>query len=478
MKNRLMLAGLTALLGVALATAAVAQQGAADQGTADQGTADQGTADQDPAATGQSNPFARATPTKLPYDKDYPVMHYERTPTHNAIARLQQRLMAGTVKLTYSAPRGYLDSLLAALGIDPSSQVLVYSKTSLQTGSITAATPRALYFDTDTYVGYVQGSRDLELAAMDSELGQVFYTLPNRQAGVPQLQRQTLTCLACHDTYEMSGGGVPRFLLMSSYVNIRGDQLTHEDSILTTDQTPIQSRWGGWYVTGQTGKQVHVGNIRVTTVQQLVKLDSVRRLNVDKLDDLFDTKPYLTDKSDVVALLVLQHQDTVQNLLTRVNFEVRNAFDKVAHKSGAAGKLSAKTQGELREYLDDLAKAMLFGDAAPYTDTIRGNSGFAEWFQKQGPRDAKGRSLRDLDLQTRLFRYPLSYLVYTPAFDALPDYARDYVFGRFAAVLQGRDHSAAYAFMTDADRRDTLQILTATKPAFAQYLAKHPAPAG
>jgi hypothetical protein len=440
-------------LGVAVATASVA--------------AAQGAADQD-----QANPFALTTPTKLPYDTEYPVMHYERTPTHNAIARLQQRLQSGEVKLTFSEPRGYLDSLLVALAIDPSSQALVYSKTSLQTGLISAATPRAIYFDTDTYVGFVQGSGNLELGTMDSELGQVFFILPNRRNGALQVERQTLNCLACHDTYEMSGGGVPRFLLMSSYVNVRGDQLTHEDSILTTDETPIESRWGGWYVTGQTGKQVHVGNIQVHTVQELVKLDSVRRGNLDTLAGLFSTAPYLTDKSDVVALLVLQHQVTVQNLLTRASFEVREALARSGNKAGA---LSMKTQGELHGFMDDLAKAMLFGDAAPYTDTIRGNSGFDAWFQKPGPRDPQGRSLRELDLKTRLFRYPLSYLVYTPSFDALPDYARDYVYGRFAAVLQGRDHSDSYAFMSDTARHDTLEILTATKPSFAQYLAKHQA---
>jgi hypothetical protein len=436
------------------------------------GTASIGLA-QDSADATQSNPFSAAPPTKLPYDSEYPVLHYERAPTHNAIARLQQRLQSGEIKLTYSPPRGYLDSLLAALGIDPSSQTLVYSKTSLQTGSISAATPRALYFDTDTYVGYVQGSGNLELGTMDAELGQVFYTLPNRQDAPVQLQRQTLTCLACHDTYELSGGGVPRFLLMSAYVNIRGEQLTHEDSILTTDETPLDSRWGGWYVTGHTGKQVHVGNIQVKDVQELVKLDSVRKLNVDTLDALFNTTPYLTDKSDVVALLVLQHQVTVQNLLTRANFEVRTALAR----NGKGAALPAKTRDALHGYLDDLAKAMLFGDSAPYTDAIRGNSGFDAWFRKQGTPDAQGRSLRDLDLNTRLLRYPLSYLVYTPSFDALPDYARDYVYGRFAAVLQGRDHADTYAFMSDATRRDTLQILTATKPSFAQYLAKHGAAA-
>lgn len=429
----------------------------------------QGAADPEPA-----NPFSMATPTRLPYDTEYPVMHYERTPTHNAVARLQQRLQSGEVKLAYESPRGYLDSLLAALGIDPSSQALVYSKTSLQTGSISAATPRAIYFDTDTYVGYVQGTGSLELAALDRELGQVFYTLPNQPGGATQIQRQTLTCLSCHDTYEMSGGGVPRFLLMSAYVDVRGEQITHEDSILTTDETPIDSRWGGWYVTGHTGRQVHVGNIQVKDVQELVKLENVRRGNIDTLDGLFNTAPYLTDKSDVVALLVLQHQVTVQNLMTRVNFEVRKALAGTPHQSGA---LSVKTRGQLRDYLEDLAKAMLFGDAAPFTDAIRGSSGFDAWFRRQGPVDAQGRSLRDLDLNTRLFRYPLSYLVYTPAFDALPDYARDYVYGRFAAVLQGRDHTEPYAFMSDAARRDTLQILIATKPSFAQYLARHQAPA-
>jgi hypothetical protein len=206
-------------------------------------------------------------------------------------------------------------------------------------------------------------------------------------------------------------------------------------------------------------------------VQELVKLDSVRRGNIDTLEGLFDTKPYLSDKSDVVALLVLQHQVTVQNLLTRANFETRKALAAAGQKPAAMPK---KTREALLGDLDDLAKAMMFGDAAPYSDSIRGNSGFDSWFQKQGIRDSQGRSLRELDLKSRLLRYPLSYLVYTASFDDLPDYARDYVFGRFALVLRGRDTSATYAFMSEIDRRDTLAILSSTKPAFAQYLAKHP----
>ena len=427
------------------------------------------------SATEADNPFSMAPPTHLPYDREYPVMHYERMPQENRIARLQQRLDAGTIALDFTPGHGYLQSLLKALDIDPSSQVLVYSKTSLQKGDITAATPRAIYFNDDTYVGWVQHSDVVELGAMDSRLGQVFYTLENR-AGGAHLQRQIMNCLSCHDTYELSGGGVPRFLLMSTYVDVLGNQLTHEDSILVDDQTPIKFRWGGWYVTGHTGSQVHVGNIQVHTVQELVHLDQVRRGNIDNLDALFNTKPYLTDKSDVVALMVLQHQVTVQNLITRANFEVRTALSRAGVAARdidhSRAQLPPKVASQLDGFLDDLVKGMLFVDAAAITDTIRGNSGFDAWFQAQGPRDASGRSLRALDLRTRLFRYPLSYLVYSPAFNALPDYAKDYVYGRIAAVLAGADTGLQPALTAD-ERSAISGILAATKPDYVAYVALH-----
>jgi hypothetical protein len=412
-----------------------------------------------------------ARPTTLPYDREYPAIHYERTPRDNAIARLQARLDRGEVQLDFRPPRGHLDALLAALSIDRSSQTLVYSKTSLQMGRIAAATPRAIYFNDDTYVAWVQGGENIELGAMDSQLGQVFYVLPNQAAGAPHLQRLTLDCLACHDTYELSGGGVPRFLLMSTYVDTQGNQLTHEGQIITSDQTELKYRWGGWYVTGQSGNQVHLGNILVHNVEELVHLDQVRRGNLDALDALFDTRPYLTDKSDIVALLVLQHQVDVQNILTRVNFEVRSALAKDHEGTRHSTQPSAKTSGELKPFLDELVDTMLFVEAAHFTSKITGNSGFDRGFQARGPRDRLGRSLRELDLTTRLFKYPLSFLVYSAAFDALPDYAKQYVYGRFIAILSGRDTSAAYSELTPDDRKAILEILTATKPDFARVVA-------
>ncbi len=50
----------------------------------------------------------------------------------------------------------------------------------------------------------------------------------------------------------------------------------------------------------------------------------------------------------------------------------------------------------------------------------------------------KGASLRDLDLQTRLFKYPCSYLIYSDGFTQLPRRSRgDVVLQRIRAVLTG-----------------------------------------
>jgi hypothetical protein len=367
----------------------------------------------------------------LRYDQDYPTIAYSATPRANEIARLQSRLDTGEVRLEYSAPRGYLDSLLKVLKIDPSSQVLVYSKTSLQFRLIRAATPRAVYFNDDTYVAWVQGTDFLEIATMDSQRGAVFYTLPNHRGDAPIMQRETNRCLSCHDTFSMTGGGVPRFLFLSAPVDAEGILLPREVSIDTDDRTPLNKRWGGWYITGQVGHE-HRGN-------GLLK---------------FDTTPYLTDRSDVVALLVLEHQLYIKNLITRLNFKTRSL--------GAA----PRTKRSLQRLADQLVEAMLFARAAPLPAAIRGEAGFETAFTSRGPRDSSGRSLRDFDLKTRLFRYPLSYVIYSEGFDALPDETRRYIYQRLDAILDGSDSSTTFSHLTAADRTAIREILVATKPEY------------
>ncbi len=195
------------------------------------------------------------------YDHDYPVVDYSKRATRNRIWRLQQRLASGSQALAWEPKGGYVRALLAALEIETDSQVVVFSKTSLQTDLISEQTPRAIYFNDDTYVGYIPGSRHVELISVDAELGPVFYALENVRERGGAMTRYGGACLICHDTFSMSGGGVPRILALSVPVEHRSDGRQVGENIEVDDATPIEQRWGGWYVTGQHGKQAHLGNL-------------------------------------------------------------------------------------------------------------------------------------------------------------------------------------------------------------------------
>jgi hypothetical protein len=268
--------------------------------------------------------------------------------------------------------------------------------------------------------------------------------------------------LACHDSYSLSGGGVPRFLVGSGYTGTTGMLVSHEGWILVSDRTPLTSRWGGWYVTGKHGDQRHIGNLVIHSMADFPRLEELRVGNLDTVDGLFDTKPYLTNKSDIVALLVFQHQADVQNLITRVSYDARTA---IAERD--SGRITADQAAvRIAEPVERLFAMMLFVDAVEYTAPISGIPEFTEQFASRAVRDGEGRSLRDFDLTRRLFRYPLSYLVYSAAFDALPTEAKQLYYRRLGEVLSGADRSEAFAHLSAADRSAIATILRATKPDF------------
>ncbi|HEV2702806.1 MAG TPA: hypothetical protein VGV09_14340 [Steroidobacteraceae bacterium] len=411
--------------------------------------------------------------TALIYDSEYPYINYSGTPRNNEIARLQVRLDRGEVKLERQPVRGYLDSILKALKIDVSSQVLVFSKTSLQVSAISSATPRAIYFNDDTYVAWVQGTDLLEIVTMDADRGPVFYTI-NSTDPQPRPEREMLRCLVCHDSFGEMRGGVPQFMILSSFGTT--DRKVAVDTIasMITSATPIEARWGGWYVTGDDGGVLHLGNITVPAQQQAVKLTHVYRGSVPSLTKLFDTSPYLTDKSDIVALLVLEHQVDIHNLIIRANYKSRMLLERQATGDSNSemhwSQLEPSTRKALQGLLEPFVKGMLSVDAAPLAKAVAGSSGFGAWFAAKGPRDPQGRSLRDLDLQNRVFRYPLSFLVYSEGFDALPVCVREYVYGRLAEILKASNPVPGYEKLSALDRHAVLEILRATKPDFARAL--------
>src|SRR6187455_2545123 len=126
---------------------------------------------------------------------DHPAIDYSNTPTTDPGELLNRKLASGQVKLEYhNDGRGYLTSLLSALDVNPDSQMLVFSKTSFQAARISPRAPRAIYFNDNVSVGYVQGSDVLEFAALDPKQGYVFYTLDNTKTASPTLDRRDV-CL-------------------------------------------------------------------------------------------------------------------------------------------------------------------------------------------------------------------------------------------------------------------------------------------
>lgn len=407
------------------------------------------------------------------YDQEYPVIDYSGSATHNRVWRLQQRLNSGEVKLEWEPRWGYLRSLLKALDINTDSQVLVFSRTSLQTDKISATTPRAIYFNDDTYVGWVQDSALTEFTVIDAHAGVVFFGLDNRPEPAVRMERDGGRCLTCHDTYSMMGGGVPRVLVMSSPVDDAADTRTFTSASEVDDRTPVSQRWGGWYVTGGHGRQSHFGNLplREEKGQEALRRTSARDLV--SLGRYFDTNAYLTDKSDIAALMVLEHQSFVQNQITRVNYKVRSMMAREGHGPAphSWAEATERDRAQMRTVIEPLVRALFCADAVQLEDRIESTSGFAARFSAQGPRDHRGRGLRELDLNKRLFRYPLSYLIYSEHFDALPDYVLDYVGTRIAEVLNGTDKTGISERFTPAERETIAQILIDTKPRFGKLLA-------
>jgi hypothetical protein len=379
----------------------------------------------------------------------------------DAVARLQAQIDSGAVTLQFDAAHGYLTSLLKALNVPVSSQVLVFSKSSEQEAVISPQTPRALYFNDDVYVGWVQGGA-IELAAMNPKSGVFLYTLPQVKDARPAFEHHTSKCVGCHDSSEDPTTLIPRLLMLSVLPDREGKAIDSL-ALVTTDQSPFKERWGGWYVTGTHGRQTHMGNqtftrpqLDVTSIPDyIVNVDLARGSNVTDLSSRFDTKPYLTPHSDIVALMVLAHQTQVENLMM---FAAYRLADAVKADPGA------DTAAIVKQFGEPIVRALLFSGEAPLTDPVAGTSGFAAEFARQGPRDTHGRSLRDLDLKTRLFRYPLSFVIYSAAFDQMPAPIKEYVVRRLHEVLSGQDHTAPFAHLTAADREAIRAILHDTKP--------------
>jgi hypothetical protein len=405
-------------------------------------------------------------------DLDAAPINYATARADNVIERLKKRLETGEIKVTRDSCMGYLPSLLKELDVSESSQVLVFSKTSMQRHRISPATPRALYFNDDVYLGYCQQGDVVEVSAVDPQLGTVFYTVDQKSPEKITFTRQTETCLLCHGS--SANQGLPGHLVRSVYADSTGNPILRYGTHRIDQTSPLKERWGGWYVTGTAGKQAHLGNLIVEDkTRDPDQIDNSDGLNVTDLSKRIKTSAYLTGHSDIVALMVLEHQTEMHNLIGCAALQTRSALYEQTALNKELGRPADEkwdsVTSRIKSAGEKVVRYMLMSGELELTDKVEGTSNFARDFPKKGPRDKKGRSLRDLDLKHRVFAYPCSYLIYSSAFDGLPDQVKDYVMLRLWEVLSGKDNGKEFAHLSADDRGNVLEILLETKANLPEY---------
>jgi hypothetical protein len=399
-------------------------------------------------------------------DLDRPPINYSKGDAKNPVADLGDRLAKRQTKLAKHEELGYLPAVLDALDIPKSSQCLVFSKTSLQQRVISPRTPRAVYFNDDVYVGYCQNGEVLEISAADAKLGTAFYTL-YQEADRPKFARQADNCLQCHGS--IATRGYPGHLVRSLRVDGSGYPHFSAGTFRTDTTSPFEERWGGWYVTGTHGSGRHMGNA-IFSREEAESGESAKDAgqNVVELKGKFDAKKYPTPHSDIVALMVLEHQTDMHNRLSRAALDARIALEDQRALNKELGEkpdhLWDSTKSRLERAAEDVVDGLVFKNEPKLPAAIKGTSGFAEEFSRRPPQDHSGRSLRSFDLQTRLFRYPCSYLIHSASFRALPDPVRNLALTKLHALLTTPKLPAGYESLAAADRPTVLALIRDTVP--------------
>jgi hypothetical protein len=362
---------------------------------------------------------AAQNPYRATIAPDNLAIQYATAPTADPAAKL----------IDCNAPLD-LPALLHALHIDASSQALVFARDSFQASRISPRNPRAIYFTDDAAVGWVRGSRDLEIAATDPRLGPVFYKYSTETG---RLTRETV-CLQCHQGAATLG--VPGIFVGSVFPDSTGTP-SRDGAIITDHRTPFADRWGGWYVTALHGEQPDRANGVASDPAEPRAIANDGKRNLASLAKEVNLAGYLEPTSDIVALMTFEHQTQMTNMMTRLAWESRIA--EAAHKP--------------LPDVEEIVAYMTFRDEVPLPEPIEGASSFTADFARRGP-------LREFDLRTRLFRYPLSYMIYSAQFNALPDGVRNRIYRRLFDELRAKSP-------------ETVEILRKTKPDLPEYWRTH-----
>jgi len=362
--------------------------------------------------------------------------------------------------------RALVEELLAEFDVPVASQVVVFSKTSLQRRAVGPENPRAMYFSEDVYLGWMPGGR-IEIASADPELGLVFYFEDLREAGskdVPVTFERARQCLECHAG--AATNFLPGPLARSVYPDAQGRARGSVKSFdLVSHRVPVADRWGGWYVTGGDGL-AHLGNMTGDRTP-------AKRPVPDGLGHFFDLSRYPLPTSDALALLVFDHQMGIHKQIIESHYRVRQA----AHDAGAdvspgaeewKAALPAGALGVAQAEVEKIVADLLFaGEAGFEPMALQPDQSFVEGFRLNRREDTRGRSLKDFAVgQGRLFAHRCSYMIYSRSFQGLPEVFRKMVYSRLVEVLEPGPVHPLSAPLPVGERAAVLAILRDTVDGF------------
>jgi len=397
-------------------------------------------------------------------------IHYHETEPDTKLTRFFKTAKDNPV-LCNGTHREVLAELLEKLDVPVESQVLVFSKTSAQNSRIAPETPRAIYFSDDLYLGWVQGG-EMEAASFDPRLGMVFHLikLTEREPGSPPPLVRERSCLNCHAG--SSNHDLPGLMVRSVYPSATGLPLFEAGTFHTRQSSPIEERWGGWYVTGSVENREHLGNALAQAAPggPGVELQRLAEGRVLKLDELFGSEPYLNGgQSDVVALMTLEHQVGVHNLLIEANLTTRATLHRHTEMQKAFGEpvdapLSETNERILERLATKVLKEMLYAEEVPLPGGIEGTGIFQTAFEEGREKSADGRSLRDFRLYERLMKYRCSHLIYSEAFANLPEAIRTRILSQLHGILTKPADWPEFAHLGEAERGHILAIVKETVP--------------
>jgi len=379
--------------------------------------------------------------------------HYYRTRTPQDRFTRAMEAIENDPHLDRSSEKAFLSSFLKILGVPASSQMLVFSTTSLQINLISPSNPRAIYFSEDIYVGYVPGGR-IEVLALDPELGAIFYIfdIPREQSSPIRFERST-RCMHCHASEDT--GYVPGLLIKSVAPAPRGGgSLDSFRRLQSGHGVPFADRFGGWHVTGKHGITNHWGNL----IGRFVNGEITREPNPPGVK--YQWAKYPVETSDILPHLLHEHQVGFVNRVVEAGYRARTALFL-----SNGNKITPAQEAELDEQAKIVTRYLLFADEVPLPGGgVDPDATYKTDFLADRRATSEGLSLKDLDLKTRLFKHRCSYMIYSAIFQELPGVLKNRVYQRLKAALKETPANEEFKYLPAAERRAIRGILKATLP--------------